>query len=159
MAGDNQFWVLFGGIWLVVGICFIAASLGVNLFADPAALNEGAPIWLFAAVGVAASGAGAGIIYFARAAAARERRLMQSGVQLTATVIDIRRSMIDINRQTRWHVVYRYEYTKGRPLEGKSRAFPGEAVKGFRPGDRVHIKIDPQKPEESMFLGVKVAAP
>jgi hypothetical protein len=32
-------------------------------------------------------------------------------------------------------------------------------VEGFRPGDRVYIKVDPQKPEESMFLGVKVAAP
>jgi hypothetical protein len=159
MGGDSRFWYLFGGIWLVVGVCFVAASLGVNLFADPEQLDDGTPLWLFAAVGLAASAAGGAIIYFALAAAARDRHLMQSGVELTATVIDIRRSLIDINRQTRWHVVYRYEYTKGRPLEGKSRAFPGEAVEGFRPGDRVHIKVDPQKPEESMFLGVKVAAP
>jgi hypothetical protein len=78
---------------------------------------------------------------------------MQSGVQLTATVIDIRRSMIEINRQTRWHVVYRYEYTKGRPLEGKSHALHGELVQGFRPSDRVNIKVDPRKPEQSLFLG------
>ena len=97
--------------------------------------------------------AGGAIIYFARKAAVRDRRLMQSGVQLTAAVIDIRRSMIDINRQTRWHVVYRYEYTKGRPLEGKSRALPGEAVWVFKPGDNVLIKVDPQQPEESLFLG------
>jgi hypothetical protein len=61
--------------------------------------------------------------------------------------------MIEINRQTRWHVVYRYEYTKGRPLEGKSRALPGEEVWGFKPGDKVSIKVDPHRPEESLFLG------
>ena len=153
MSGDDRFWVLFGSIWLVVGLCFVAASLGVNLFADPAMLNQDVPLWVFGAVGLAASVAGGAIIYFARKIAARDRRLMQSGVQLTATVIDIQRSMIDINRQTRWHVVYRYEYTKGRPLEGKSRALPGEAVWAFKPGDNVLIKVDPQQPEESLFLG------
>ena len=153
MSGDNRFWVLFGGIWLVVGVCFVAASLGVNLFADPAMLNQDVPLWLFFLLGLVCAGAGGAIIYFARNAAARDRRLMQSGVQLTATVIDIRRSMIDINRQTRWHVVYRYEYTKGRPLEGKSRALPGEAVWAFKPGDKVLIKVDPGKAEESLFLG------
>ncbi len=152
MGGDSRFWYLFGGIWLVVGVGFLAASLGVNLFADPEALNQDAPLWVFVAVGLASSVAGGAIIYFARRAAARDRRLMQSGVQLTATVIDIRRSMIEINRQTRWHVVYRYEYTKGRPLEGKSHAMPGEAVSAFKPGDKVLIKVDPGKPEDSLFL-------
>lgn len=152
MGGDSRFWYLFGGIWLVVGVGFLAASLGVNLFADPAALNQDAPLWIFVAAGLASSVAGGAIIYFARKAAARVRRLMQSGVQLTATVIDIRRSMIEINRQTRWHVVYRYEYTKGRPFEGKSHAMPGEAVWAFKPGDKVLIKVDPGKPEDSLFL-------
>jgi hypothetical protein len=61
--------------------------------------------------------------------------------------------MIEINRQTRWHVIYRYEYQKGRPFEGKSRALPGEDVWGFKPGDTVQIKVDPHKPEESLFIG------
>ena len=153
MSGDNRFWILFGGIWLVIGVCFVAASLGVNLFADPAMLNQDVPLWLFILLGLVCAGTGGAIIYFARKAAVRDRRLMQFGVQLTATVIDIRRSMIDINRQTRWHLVYRYKYTKGRPLEGKSRALPGEAVWAFKPGDNVLIKVDPGKPEESLFLG------
>ena len=146
------FWHLFGGIWLLVGIAFLAGALGINLFANPNQL-EGGPPWLFAVAGVITAGAGGAIIYFARKAVARDRRLMQTGVELTAMVIDLRRSMIDINRQTRWHVVYRYEYGKGGPLEGKSRALPAEDVLGFKPGDQVQIKVDPQKPEESLFLG------
>ncbi len=154
MGGDRFFWLFFGGIWLFVGVAFLAATAGVNLFADPNTLNQDTPLWVFGAVGVVSSVAGGTIIYFARKAAARDRRLMQSGVQLTATVIDIQRSMIEINRQTRWHVVYHYEYPKGRPLEGKSRALPGEEVWGFKPGDKVSIKVDPKRPEESLFLGV-----
>ena len=153
MGGDSRFWYMFGGIWLVVGVCFVAASLGINLFADPDAINEDAPLWLFALVGIAATIAGAVVVYLAHTTAARDARLMQSGVQLTATVIDIRRSMIEINRQTRWQVVYRYEYTKGRPLHGKSRALSGETVSAFKPGDKVLIKVDPRQPEESLFLG------
>jgi hypothetical protein len=43
------------------------------------------------------------IIYYVRKVATRDRRLMQFGVRFTATVIDIRRSIIEVNRQTRWH--------------------------------------------------------
>jgi len=154
MGGDSRFWYLFGGIWLVVGAAFLAATASINLFADPAALNQDAPLWVFVAVGLAASVAGGAVIYFARKAAMHDRHLIQSGVQLTATVIDIRQSMIEINRQTRWNVVYRYEYTKGRPLEGKGHALPGEAVWAFKPGDKVLIKVDPRQPEDSLFPGV-----
>jgi hypothetical protein len=146
------FWYLFGGIWLLVGIGFLAGAFGINLFANPNQLDGGPP-WLFAAAGAIAAGAGGAIIYFARKAVVRDRRLMQTGVALTATVIDIRRSMVDINRQTRWHVVYRYEYGNGTPREGKSRALPADDVLPFKPGDKVQIKVDPQNPAESLFLG------
>ncbi|MGQ0742116.1 MAG: DUF3592 domain-containing protein [Alphaproteobacteria bacterium] len=54
--------------------------------------------------------------------------------------------------QQSWHVVYRYE-NAGRTLQGQSRMLTSEAVENFKPGDRVNIKIDPQKPEHSLFLG------
>jgi len=40
MGGDRFFWLLFGGIWLFVGAAFLAATAGINLFANPAALNR-----------------------------------------------------------------------------------------------------------------------
>jgi hypothetical protein len=33
---------------------------------------------------------------------------MQSRIQLSASVTDVRRSLVDFNRQTRWYVCYRY---------------------------------------------------
>ncbi len=84
--------------------------------------------------------------------AARDKRLMESGLSLTATVTDIRESPIRINRQIRWNVCYRYEFN-GKKLEGKSRALPGPQVADFKPGQTVAIKLDPTKPEDSLFLG------
>ena len=152
MRGDRLFWLLFGGIWLFVGAAFLAATAGINLFADPAALNQDTPLWVFALAGLAACAFGGFILRRTLISAARERRLMQSGIQFTAVVTDIRRSLIDINRQTRWYVCYRYDHA-GRALTGESYSMHGEAAADFRPGDRVTIKVDPRQPEQSLFLG------
>ncbi|MEX2127256.1 MAG: DUF3592 domain-containing protein [Xanthobacteraceae bacterium] len=152
MGRDKWFWTLFGGILFVVGLFFFAASFGVNLFADPNQLEGGSPL-LFAAAGIVATGIGGSIVYFAWRAAARDERLMQIGVPVTATVLDVRRSRLEINRQSRWVVLYRYEYPKGQVREGKSGGLIAEEVMEFKPGDAVQIKVDPHKPEESLFLG------
>jgi len=151
MGSDRRFWLLFGGIFLVVGICFIAASLGINLFADPNGLN-GAPPWVFALAGLAAGTFSAFILRRTLLASARERRLIQTGIQVHATVSDVRRSLVEINRQSRWYVCYSYNYA-GRAFTGESNPMPGEMVMEFKPGDRITIKVDPRKPEDSLFVG------
>ena len=151
MGGDRRFWLLFGGIWLVVGVAFLAATFGINLFADPNQL-DGAPAWVFALAGLAACGFGGFILRRALAGAAREKRLMASGIELPAIVTDVRRSRIEINQRTRWYLCYRYEYG-GRSLNGESDNMPGEMIADFKLGDRVRIKVDPGKPEDSLFLG------
>ena len=152
MDGDNRFWFLFGGLWLLIGVLFVVVSLGVMLFADPASMNKGVPLWAFALVGLVACTGGGFILVRARLAAAHDRRQMETGKQLSATVVEISRSLISVNRQPRWHVVYRYQ-DGGRTLQGKSHMLTADAVEDFKPGDRVNIKIDPQKPEDSLFLG------
>jgi hypothetical protein len=151
MGGDRRFWLLFGGLWLFFGVAFLAASAGVNLFADEKAL-DGAPIWVFVLAGLASGAFGAFILRRTLVASARERRLNQTGIQVSATVTDVRRSMVEINRQTRWYVCYRYDYG-GRTLSGESDNMAGEEVADFKPGDRVAIKVDPANPQDSLFLG------
>ncbi|MGE0165344.1 MAG: DUF3592 domain-containing protein [Dongiaceae bacterium] len=153
MGGDSKFWMFFGAIWLLVGLGFAVVSLGALLFADPADMDDPALLWVFLPVGLVLGAVGGFIIRRALMIAARDKRLMQSGIQLTATVTDVRRSPIDINRQARWHVHYRYDYSAGRSFEGRSRALPGETVESFKPGDSVLIKVDPRQPAESLFLG------
>jgi len=154
MGGDFRFWFLFGGLWLLVGAAFLITSLGVMLFAPPSANNEPPPLWLFAAIGAAAAVAGGAIIYLARTASARDRRLIETGIERTATVTNIRQSLIKINRQPRYHVAYRYESGKGQVFTGESRAMSADLAERYKPGDRAVIKIDPQWPEESLFLDV-----
>jgi hypothetical protein len=153
MGGDTRFWYLFGGIWFVVGAGFLLASLGLPNLLGPDAINEGGPpLWVFTLAGLAMLSAGGFVIYRARKLAAHDKRLMESGLSLTATVTDIRESLIKINRQIRWNVCYRYEFND-KTLEGKSRALPGPQVADFKPGQSVNIKLDPTKPEDSLFLG------
>ena len=151
MGGDRRFWYFFGGIFLVVGLAFFFGAAGVNLFADEKQL-DGAPPWVFALAGLAAAGFGGFIVYRAWRERAREKRLMETGVPVSATVIDVRRSRVEINRQSRWYLCYRYEYG-GRKLVGESHSMAGVWVADFKPGDAVQIKVDPGRPEDSLFLG------
>ncbi len=153
MGGDTRFWYFFGGIWFFVGASFLFVSIGLPSLLDPATLNQdGPPLWVFSLIGLACAGAGGTIIWWARKTAAHDKRLMESGITLKATVTDIQESPIRINRQTRWTVCYRYEYS-GRALNGKSRALPGPEAADFKPGQEVRIKADPRNPEDSLFLG------
>jgi hypothetical protein len=150
---DRGFWLLFGGIFVFVGVAFFAAVAGINLFADPAALNADAPpLWVFALAGLACCALGGFVLRRTFVVSARARRLMAAGVPVPATVVDIRRSRVEINHRSRWYVCYRYDYG-GRTLTGESDNMPGEMVADYKPGERVTIKVDPQTPEQSLFLG------
>jgi hypothetical protein len=151
MGADRRFWLFFGGIFLAVGVAFLFGAAGVNLFADPKQL-DGAPPWVFALAGLVASGFGGFIVRRTFLDRAREKRLMDTGAPIAATVTDVRRSRIEINRRSRWYVCYRYQYG-GRQLTGESHAMAGEWVADFKPGDAVKIKVDPRHPEDTLFMG------
>lgn len=153
VSGDTRFFYFFGGIWLAVGAGMLAAGVGLPQLLDSTTTDTAElPPWAFALIGLALATAGGGIIGWARRGAAHDRRLMQAGLGVDATVTDIVESPLKINRQTRWNVCYRYAFN-GRELEGKSRALPGPQVADFKPGQRVRIKIDPKQPADSLFLG------
>lgn len=153
MGGDRFFWYFFGGIWFLVGASFVLGSLGLPHLLGAGAINEdGPPLWIFTLVGFVMLGAGGFIIYRARQRAAHIHRLMDGGLAHSAVVTDIRRALVEINRQTRWQVCYRYEYG-GRTLEGKSLSLTGPQAEPFKPGQTVQIKLDPANPSDSLFLG------
>lgn len=149
-SSDRGFWFLFGGIFLAAGVFFLFVVAGVSVFVDPQQLD--APVWPFALAGVLMGGLGGFVLTLAWRDRARERRLMEHGTLLPATVIDVRRSRVEINRESRWYVCYRYEYG-GRKLIGESYSMPGDWVADFKPGDAVQIKVDPRKPEDTHFMG------
>lgn len=149
----HRFWMLFGGVWLFGGASFLLSSAGAFFLLGSLDYEQTVILSGFFAGGVAMTAVGGVIVQRARAAAARDRRLMRDGVELPASVVEVRRSAININREGRWHVRYRYEPSAGQTLEGESRPLPWDAVEGLRPGDPVCIKSDPRQPAESLFLG------
>jgi len=152
MSGYERYWILFGGVWLVVGASFVVVSLAIFFLADPAALNQGGPpLWVFTLIGLAAAGAGSAVITRARQTAAHDKRLMESGHAQHATVTEIRLSPIRINREPRWNIFYRYEF-RGRALEGRSCMLSDFEVEKFKPGQPARIVLDPKRPEDSLFL-------
>lgn len=152
MPGDHRFWLLFGGIWLLLGGGFTAGSLALLLL-EPAAIEDPALTGIFLAAGLAFSAAGGFVIWRARAVAARDLQLLESGISIPATVTDVRRSAVTINREPRWHVRYRYQYGVGQTFEGESRALRGPVAQPYAPGDRVLIRVGPQRPQDSVFVG------
>jgi Protein of unknown function (DUF3592) len=78
--------------------------------------------------------------------------LTEMGVEVQATVIEVRRIVSRISRQPRCRVLYQYEYTVGWALAGTSRPLSEDAARKFKPGDRVLIKVDPGRPERSVFF-------
>ena len=80
---------------------------------------------------------------------------MEGGIEINATVTEVQRGVSGISRRTRWRVLYRYEYTAGWPLAGTSRPLLEDAARELRPGDHVLIKVDPGRPERSLFVGRK----
>jgi len=66
---------------------------------------------------LACSAFGGFILRWTLIGSAREKRLLQAGIEKPATVTDARRSLVENNRQTRWDLCYRYEHD-GRTLTG-----------------------------------------
>jgi len=149
---DSVFWTFFGSVWLIVGLGAAALSgfgLATGFLAPP-----GGPDlrWVFLAGGIATTGAGLWIVVGARRAAARVRRLMADGIEIAATVTELRPSAIAVNRRRLWRVHYRYDHGAGGPFAGASDAMRQEMLAGLAPGSAVRIKIDPAQPARSVFL-------
>lgn len=151
MAGDSFFWTFFGSVWLVVGLgaALVSASSLLTGVPEPSSPDLR---WVFLAAGIAMTGVGGTIVVRARRGAARARRLMADGIEIAATVTEIRPSLITVNRQRLCRVRYRYEHGVGGPFTGESDAVQPDTVAGLAPGSTVRIKVDPVRPAQSLFL-------
>jgi hypothetical protein len=151
VAGDSFFWTFFGSVWLIVGLgaALVSASSLLTGVPEPSSPDLR---WVFLIAGTAMTGFGGTIVVRARREAARLRRLMAAGIEIAATVTEIRPSAITVNRRRQWHVHYRYEHGVGGPYAGASGALPEEAIADLAVGATVRIKVDPARPVASVLL-------
>jgi uncharacterized protein DUF3592 len=153
MGSDRRFWILFGSIWIGFGLMLVASSRLLRSAAERLDFLVAAPEWLMPAIATAFALAGGAIIVWANVEAARVRRLIDTGIPLTATVLAIHRSRMEINASPRFRVRYRYEDVSGQTLEGESGLLRKNEAAAFRPGDRVAIKVDARNPLVSVLVG------
>jgi hypothetical protein len=231
----RSFWLLFGGIWLFVGLVFLAFSVvfafhefeyatsgvtttGVVLTRDiePAGSNsstqyrvsyrfttvqgevvegsdavsvatwerlqERGPIevrylpgrpssnrlalgadsalpLLLLLVGLVIAGAGAVVFVRALRGILEARRLLRLGRATVAAVIRIDETNVTVNGRQQFKVRYSYRDQQDRTHEGDSGYLDWDEAMHWKPGDRVAIRYDPGRPDESLWIGQPEATP
>jgi hypothetical protein len=95
-------------------------------------------------------------VLVARPGIARARviyRVATRGVTTQATVVAVEPTNVRINRVTQWRIGYEFRERSGRSLRGESDLLAPHAAQAFRPGAHGTVRYDPDKPEDSVWLG------
>jgi Protein of unknown function (DUF3592) len=80
-------------------------------------------------------------------------RVQLRGVDATATVLEVAPTGDMINRVPQWHVRYEFRDREGRAQTGVSDFLAPHEAAQWRPADRVAIRFDPARPQDSLWLG------
>ncbi len=175
----QQFWFLFGGVWLLVGSIFAVVGLGILVaqLAGPGGRTGREPLpeaeesggwergddsdaaddfWIgviFSGVGTLIGGVG-GVLFARGLNRARTiARLLDSGVRVTGTVIEVRPTNVRINRVQQWQLRYSYQDYTGRVHEATSEYMPPAQAQQWRQGDQGTVCYDDRSPEVSYWFG------
>ena len=170
----RSFFLLFGGIWLVVGSVFAViggGSLAIQLGLlapgrEPPAVLEapeeetgqpGAetqlPGLLFAGIGVVFGGVG-GFLFFRELSQIRYRaRLFERGMSTRGTVTAVEETSVRINKGKQWRVGYSYPDEYGREQAGRTSFLPPDTARTWRQGDSGEVRFDREAPTRSIWIG------
>jgi hypothetical protein len=152
----KRFDVIFGGVFLVIGLLALtAAGLLYFFLHDDPKLN--APIWAIIAgpvgVGTIFTLLGGTFFLMGLRKLNKETYLLRVGTTTEATVVAIEPTGTRVNNQRLWHVRYVYDDMIGGTYEGLSGHLSPDDAQSFSLGGKAFIRYDPQKPSSSMWLG------
>jgi hypothetical protein len=152
----RRFDVIFGGVFLGIGLFALLASAGLHAFLHDDPSIE-APIWAILAaplgVGTVFSILGGTFVLMGLRKIRRETHLLQAGTTTEATVVAIERTGTRVNNQRLWHVRYVYDDIISGTHEGVSGHLAPDDAQSFRLGQKAFVRYDPQRPSSSMWLG------
>lgn len=80
------------------------------------------------------------------------RRLQREGITTTATISEVHAANMRINGVQQIAVRYEYQDERGRAHTGKD-TFPPEEAGQWKEGDRVTIRYDRRRPDQSIWVG------
>lgn len=123
---------------------------------DPARLEPGSdPVGalIFLAFGVGLTAVGGTLFGRALLRLMRSRRLLRSGVDADATVSAVEQTDVSFNRRQQFRVRYDYRDSAGGTHAGDSGYLEWEEASAWKVGDTVAVRYDPQRPNESLWMG------
>ena len=80
-------------------------------------------------------------------------RVAKRGVDVTATVLDVAPTGDMINRVPQWRVRYEFRDRQGRAQTGASDLLAPQEAAEWRPAEKIVIRFDPERPQDSLWLG------
>lgn len=114
---------------------------------------------IFLLVGLTITGAGGVLVVRALRHILEARRLLRLGRATAASVIGVDATNITVNGRQQFKVRYSYRDRQDRTHEGDSGYLGRQEAARWNPGDRVSIRYDPNRPDESVWIGEPEAAP
>ncbi|HZF31890.1 MAG TPA: GtrA family protein [Gammaproteobacteria bacterium] len=84
------------------------------------------------------------------------RRVLRTGVDARATVIDVAPTYTRDDRASRWRVRYEFADALGRTHAGNSEPISPQEAAGWNLGDGVAVRFDPHAPHHHCWLGTRV---
>lgn len=137
----KEFWLLFGGIWLIVGLTFVAVSFRES------------GNWTFGLMGAPFALVGGGLVAWSIRKMHRTLRLWREGVRCEASITEVVPANVRINRVQQWMVRFTYRDPYGESRQGESDYMSPEEAAEWHPGDRCWARVDPQRPDLYVWTG------
>jgi hypothetical protein len=114
---------------------------------------------LFLLVGMTITGAGGVLVVRALRRILEARRLLRLGRATAATVSGVDATNISVNGRQQFKVRYSYRDEQDRTHAGDSGYLGWDEAARWNPGDRVSIRYDSNRPDESVWIGEPEATP
>jgi len=152
----KDFDVLFGGIFVAVGVIamLVGGGLGVYFIRRPPR-RRSALLFLLLPLVLGLSFTTIGGVFASNGLARQEleQRLLTSGVSARARVVEIERTGTRLNGRYLWHVRYEYHDASGRAYEGFSGYLERIDAQSYQIGDQAFIRYNPAQPSASIWVG------
>jgi hypothetical protein len=117
------------------------------------ARGEYSTVWVTLPMGVVFTGIGVVCLGIVIRQTLFEARMRRRGVLTEATVTDVVRANVQVNRVWQAKVGYQFSDERGNRQEGHSPLMPEPDAAQWTAGRRVYVKYDRTRPSVSMWIG------
>jgi hypothetical protein len=107
--------------------------------------------WIFTGLGGLFTVAGAVILGFGIRSSVRDRRLRDTGMTAEAVVTRVKATTVKINKRRQARVFFEFRDDRGQTRTGRSAHLPIDDAMAWKPGDRITIRYDRDRPQHALW--------